>query len=184
MTGHRPSPQAPVPARILLALGLTAFASCGWAEELPGWRLELRPHAGPSVTTVGSYRRSDDLPWAVGGHAGLRLLTGPNRFRAFGLETTWLGTGLDRDEGPRQLLLWGPVAELRFWEVMHIDVGALVASELGDGRRTWFDLQYGVGFEPWAASRWSPLIIYRSDAIFTPSVSTVRSVSGGLRYTF
>lgn len=163
-------------------LPLLLAGACA-AEDLPGWRFGVRPLAGPSLTTVGSYARDDGIPWAFGGHAGLRALV-EDPVWSFGLEGTWLSTGLEREEGIRNAILAGPVAELRLLNVVHLDGGVLAARQIGDAGRTYLDLQWSAGFEPWSAERWSPMLTYRSDAIFTTRITTVRSVSLGVRCAF
>lgn len=159
------------------------FAGACAAEDLSGWHAAVRPLAGPSLTTVGSFDGEESIPWAIGGHAGLRLLVEDPTW-SFGVEGTWLSTGLDRGEGIRDALLVGPVAELRMWDVVHLDAGVLAARQMNDEERTYLDLQWSAGFEPWPEERWSPMIVYRSDAIFTSRITTVRSVSLGLRCAF
>lgn len=179
----------------LVGLVLCALpAGPGWAEEglvavdpeiePAGWSLQVRPHVGVGVTTVGSYQRGDGVPWGVAGIAGLRGLTGPTPWFAFGAEVSWLSTGLDAGEGPRDMTLIGPVAELRFMQVGHLNVGGLWAKEHSAERRSYLDIVTSIGFEPWANHRWSPLLVYRSDTIFTSSPTSVRTIAAGLRYTF
>lgn len=159
------------------------LAGAGAAEDAAGWHAAVRPLAGPSLTTVGRYSRDDGITSGFGGHAGLRLLVEDPTW-SFGVEGTWLTTGLDRGEGIRDALLVGPVAELRMWDVVHLDAGVLAARQMNDEERTYLDLQWSAGFEPWPEKRWSPMIVYRSDAIFTSQITTVRSVSLGLRCAF
>ncbi len=154
-------------------------------EALPsGWTIQLRPHAGAGVTTVGNYQRNDGVPWGVAGLLGVRALTGRVPWFAVGVEGSWLSTGLAVGEGPRDLTLIGPVVEFRFVNLVHLSVGALWAKELNQDRRSYADGTLAMGFEPWADHRWSPLLVYRSDMIFTTSPTTVRTVMAGLRYTF
>lgn len=167
---------------LLMAPGIRAEDSR--AEEIPGWRVTLRPHAGPTVTTVGRYTRSDGMPWALGAFAGLRLLVGPDSEHAFGLEGTWLSTGLARGEGLRDVALLGPVAEVRVWRLVHLDAGLLYAREMNDERRGYADLSYSVGFAPAWWPHWTPMIVYRSDLIFTSALTSVRALSFGIGYTF
>ena len=149
-----------------------------------GWSLQLRPHLGIGVTTVGNYQRNHGVPWGVAGIAGMRLLTGPAPWFAMGAEGSWLSTGLDEGEGPRDMTLIGPVVEFRFINVVHLSLGGLWAKELYDARRSYIDATSSLGFEPWANHRWSPLLVYRSDIIFSPSITSVRTITAGLRYTF
>lgn len=171
---------------LLLALPLAAADEAAVNETpLPsGWTLQLRPQIGVGVTTVGSYQRNDGIPWGVAGLAGMRVLAGPVPWFAFGVEGSWLSTGLDANEGPRDLTLMGPVAEFRFVNLVHLSAGALWAKELNQARVSYFDAAIAMGFEPWADHRWSPMLVYRSDLIFTSSPTTVRTLAAGLRYTF
>ena len=114
----------------------------------------------------------------------MRVLSGPAPWFALGAEGSFVSTGLDKGEGPRDLTLLGPVVEFRFINLVHLSVGALWAKELHDGHGSYADVTTAMGFEPWADQQWSPLLVYRSDTIFTSSVTTIRTLTAGVRYTF
>lgn len=180
-----------ISAMRLLACGLLACGSAWCAEQAESapadtsdWQCHLRPMAGIGIATAGRYTRGEDIPLGLAVHAGLRVLVSPDPAWGIGLETTWLDTGLDRDEGLRDALLAGPVAELRFWRVVHLSAGVLAAKELHDRQRTVIDVLTIAGFEPWPDQAWSPLLAYRSDVLTTASITAVRSITAGVRWSF
>lgn len=152
-----------------------------------GWRWSARPLVGVGVSTVGSYRRGESIPWGVSAMAGVRALIGPDTERRVGIEASWLGTGLQAEEGMRNAALVGPVAELRVWRLVHLDVGILYTHEFGGEQRRYADVMYGLGFAPTLFgdhSRWTPSLTYRSDLIFATHPITVRTLMLGLQYAF
>jgi len=152
-----------------------------------GWRWSAHPHVGVGISTVGSYHRGDGIPWGISTLTGIRTLIGPDSEHRFGLETSWLSTGLNYGEGLRDAVLIGPVAEMRIWRVAYLDVGILYAQEIGGERRGYADVMYSFGFAPslfGARSKWTPSISYRGDLILATNPVTVRSLMLGLLYTF
>ena len=156
------------------------------AESERGWRWSVRPEVGVGVSTVGSYHRGEGVPWGVSELAGMRILFGPDAEKRAGLEATWLHTGLAAKDGLRNAVLLGPVAEMRVWRVVHLEVGGLYARQIDDERRGYADVMYGFGLAPsWSEhSPWTPSLSYRSDLIFSTQPVTVRSLTLGLHYAF
>lgn len=157
------------------------------AESEQGWRWSVRPQAGVGVSSVGSYHRGESVPWGISELAGMRLLLGPDAEKRAGIEATWLHTGLAPDEGLRNAVLVGPVAEVRVWRVVHLEVGGFYAQQIEGDRHGYADVMYGVGLAPsrWGAqSPWTSSLSYRSELIFSTRPVTVRSLILGLHYAF
>ena len=152
-----------------------------------GWRWSMRPLVAVGVSTVGSYHRGEDIPWGLSTIAGMRALIGPDSEHRFGIEGSWLSTGLKAEEGMRDAALIGPVAEMRVWRVVFLDVGVLLTREFGGEQRRYADVMYGFGFSPslfGKQSKWTPSLSYRGDLIFATHPITVRTVMLGMQYDF
>ncbi len=157
------------------------------AESERGWRWSVRPQVGVGVSTVGSYHRGEGVPLGVSELAGVRVLFGPDAEKRAGVEASWLHTGLATEDGLRNAALIGPVAEIRVWRVVHLEVGGLYARQVEGDQRGYADVMYGLGLAPsWLGpqSSWTPSLSYRSDLIFSTRPVTVRSLALGLHYAF
>ena len=152
-----------------------------------GWRWSMRPLVGVGVSTVGSYHRGENIPWGISALAGMRALIGPDSEHRVGLEGSWLSTGLKAEDGLRDAALIGPVAEMRVWRIVFLDIGVLYTHEFGGEQRRYADVMYGFGFAPSVfgkTSRWTPSLSYRGDLIFATHPVTVRTVMLGMQYAF
>jgi len=181
---------------VIMCLGSTAIAAEALlppAFNKPlepqdiGWRWSVRPLVCVGVSTVGSYQRGEDIPWGVSAMVGGRALIGPDSEHRFGLEATWLSTGLKAEDGMRNASLLGPVAEMRVWRFVYLDVGVLYAHEIGGERGRYADVMYGFGFAPslfGKQAKWTPSLSYRGDVIFSTHPITVRTLMLGMQYAF
>lgn len=152
-----------------------------------GWRWSMRPLVAVGVSTVGSYQRGEGIPWGVSAIAGMRALIGPDSEHRFGVEASWLSTGLKAEDGLRDAALVGPVAEMRVWRLVYLDAGILYTHEVGGEQRRYADLMYSFGFAPTLfgdRSPWTPSLSYRGDMIFSTHPITVRTVMLGMHYAF
>lgn len=164
----------------------------GWLLSacLPGSEVELRALAGLGITTLGGYDREDGGTWGVTRHAGMRMLWSPDPEWAWGMEILAGSTRFPGEAGAERWTAVGLAAEWRPLRVAHLSVGPsdYLTSDppaVDGNRRHFFGFHTTLGFEP--VIYWQkvvPLLAYRTDTVFTHSLTVVRSVSLGLRYNF
>ena len=183
----KPSAQKDVRRLIGLTLGVFIRIGVVAVGPLMGLELELRPMAGTGISTSGT---SGNIGRGMARQGGLRCLVALDSAWAVGGEGTVAVTGLPSGVGPATWTQTGVVGEWRPERLALASIGGgdyrVERPATSDhDRRHVAGLHVTLGLEPqkiWPSL--IPLLAYRTDTVFTHSITSMRCIVIGLRAQF